>query len=98
MVGQYWLRIGDAGEYESFGDDLDAMAGMVSEFLFSNDAEDQQPKWCPGRFEIGGFTGHDYISCFVGDADANLVRSLMKAEQLVFETALKREIAWRSTF
>ncbi len=68
-----WLRLGDAGEYQAFDGIADALesaeipAGKV-EFL-------------PYGFQVGDYSGRNYISFFWGDEKANPVRELTHAEK-----------------
>lgn len=80
---QLWVRVGDAGEYESFGDDLDALVDYLNELQVGT-----VTGWVdtgPGvGFTTPNYHGLDFISCFWGDADGNLVAPLtcLEANQL----------------
>lgn len=66
-IPRFWLRLGDNAEHESF-DDLSEMAERL------NDIPVRLPYiWRDLGFEADGFTGHNYVSCFVGDGDAQPV-------------------------
>lgn len=72
-----WLRLGDYGDYEEFGQDFDALglrlleAGIgPREFFVMRD----------GGFETRGFVGENYISLYWGDAESNFVRNLTSEE------------------
>lgn len=71
----FWMRLGDAAEYESFDS-----IGDVAERLRENGVK-SITAWREGGCYAPGFEGNNYISLYVGDADANLERSLTPAEQ-----------------
>lgn len=80
MSEQLWARAGDAGEYEPFGNDLDA----VIEYL--NDVRaGAATGWIDGGMGVGmetvNYWGQDFISLYWGDRDANLVRALSAEER-----------------
>ena len=88
MSAQLWLRVGDAGNYENFGDDLAALldylndlnAGTVTGWIDAG----------PGvGFATPNYHGHDFISLFWGDAHADLVRPLDNAERAAVEAGLE---------
>lgn len=86
MAGNLWLRIGDGGEYEHYGQDFSAAAGVLREFGAS------PPLYWRGMgFECDQFRGNDYVSCFWGDDDAQPIRDLDREER----EALQRAIAGR---
>lgn len=79
---QLWLRLGDNAEYETFGDDFDALANMLKE------AGIRLPiVWSNGLhgFESSGFTGRDYVTLFWGDKDRNFEKDLDKKQQELVE-------------
>jgi hypothetical protein len=63
---ELWVRIGDGGEYESFGDDLDAAIGLLNEC-----GAGQVTDWRQGGCDTVNFWGHDYISLYWGNSEAN---------------------------
>ena len=74
-----WLRLGDMSEYEAFGDDLYA----VADALLCSGVEDITRR--QGGIEASGkeycqFLGHNYISLFWGDTDAQIIRELNNKE------------------
>ena len=77
MSEQLWLRVGDAGDYEDFGDDLDALLDYLI------DAG-------PGvGFATPNYHGYDFISLFWGDAHADLLRPLDNTERAAVEAGLQ---------
>lgn len=73
----FWLRLGDAGDYESF-DSLASVADHLAEFnvyIFRRFV---------GTYGVGieapGFTGMNMISLYFGDAEAQLVRPMDNSE------------------
>jgi hypothetical protein len=82
-----WVRVGDAGEYEPF-DDLDVALCYLNELNAGN-----VTAWIDGGpgigFETPNFHGYDFISCFWGDADANLIRQLNAMERAAVESSLE---------
>ena len=87
MIEQLWVRVGDAGEYESFGNDLDALLDYLNDLSVG-----QVDHWIdsgPGvGFATPNYHGYDFISCYWGDANANLVRPLNGAERAAAEAGL----------
>jgi hypothetical protein len=88
MSAQLWLRVGDAGNYENFGDDLAALldylndlnAGTVTGWIDAG----------PGvGFATPNYHGYDFISLFWGNAQADLVRPLNHAERAAVEAGLE---------
>jgi hypothetical protein len=91
-----WLRLGDGGGYEDFGQDLGAVADALAEVgVVASEIE-----WLAGPpdpvayaaehglvflplagLRTPAFCGNDYVSLFWGDGDGNLVRPLDPAEQ-----------------
>jgi len=81
-----WIRTGDTGEYESFGNDFGALVEHLQE-LHAGPVE----SWIDGPgvgFATANFPGHNLISCYWGDADADLVRPLDAAERAIVEAGL----------
>ncbi len=60
-----WVRVGDAGEYERC-DDLDDAIAYLNELRVG-----KITGWVQSGFETENFYGHDYVSIFYGDDDAN---------------------------
>jgi len=87
MNEQLWIRIGDAGDYEPFGDDLMALCGYLN-----NCGAGLVTDWVDVGVGIGfatqNYWGNDFISLFWGDADANLVRPLDAGERAAIEASL----------
>lgn len=79
---QIWLRVGDAGYYENY-DDIPAAAEALNEYGI-----DGVDGWVRGGFEFGPARGHDYISCYWGDEDADLIRELNEQEKTELAKAL----------
>jgi hypothetical protein len=81
-----WARVGDSGEYEEFSD-LDKLinhfnplsVGRVTHWINSG----------PGvGFTTENFHGYDFISCYWGDDNADLIRPLDNAERRRLESEL----------
>jgi hypothetical protein len=84
---QLWVRVGDAGEYESFDSLGDALAHL-------NDLSvGQVDHWIDGGPGVGfatpNYHGHDFISLFWGDDDANLTAHLDADERSDVEAGLE---------
>lgn len=82
-----WLRMGDASEYEGFGDDFDALTDAIREyFAESRTLDDYRPAMSRGVRGTGtvfiapAFLGHNHVSLYWGDADAGYLRDLTDAE------------------
>lgn len=71
-----WLRLGDSGEYEEFGDDMTPIMDVLKE----NGIKKDDVRQIKGGLEASGFTRDNYISLYWGDADANFVREISKTE------------------
>ena len=78
-----WLRIGDSGEYEKYGTDLDAVASVLHE------CHVELPfRWNQYGFASETFSGANDISLFWGDKDGNPIRDLSAQEKKDLETAV----------
>ena len=74
-----WVRLGDMSEYEDFGQDLFA----VAESLASHGVDRITRCQCGVQASGKGycqFYGHNYISLFWGDKDAQIRRELNRSE------------------
>jgi len=60
-----WVRVGDAGEYERYDDLYDAIE-YLNELRVG-----KITRWVQAGFETENYHGHDYVSIFYGDDDAN---------------------------
>jgi hypothetical protein len=82
-----WIRIGDAGDYASFTD-LDAAIDDLN--MMEVGTVDY---WLDGGVGIGfatwNYHGHDFVSFFWGDAEANLIRALNADEKAYTENNLE---------
>jgi len=82
------MRVGDAGEYESFGDDLGAALDYLNELRAG-----EATGWVLGGIGVGletvNYWGYDFVSLFWGDADANLIRALDDQERATVEAGLE---------
>ena len=80
------IRLGDMGDYETFGHDLDAAGLALREGGVRLPLE-----WFVSGvgFQCGGYEGHDYVSCFWGDEDGNLTRALNEQEQEELAAAIE---------
>lgn len=83
---RFWLRVGDAGEYESFGT-LDEAIAYMNELHVG-----KVTGWVEGGPGVGletvSYWGLDFISLFVGDRHASLVRRLNPDERAEVEYRL----------
>jgi len=83
----YWIRCGDQGDYQAV-DDLDAVIDSLNEWRVG-----EVTGWVEGRIGVGVETeqcyGYDFISLFVGDEEANLVRPLNAWERDRVEAGLE---------
>ena len=84
---QLWVRVGDAGDYNAFGDDFTALVDYLNELSVG-----QVEQWIDRGFGIGFITpnyhGRDLVSLFWGDREGNLVRPLNINEREIIETGL----------
>jgi hypothetical protein len=71
----FWVRVGDAGDYQSF-DDLADLIDYLNELNVGT-----VWNWIDAGFTTENFYGLDYISLFVGDRDANHDRDLTQDER-----------------
>jgi hypothetical protein len=82
-----WVRVGDAGEYESF-DSLDDALDYLNELKAG-----EVTGWVAGGVGVGietvNYHGYDFISLFWGDDDANLTAHLDANERLDVEAGLE---------
>lgn len=83
MRQHLWVRVGDAGDYQNFGDDLDALLDYLC-----NLSVGAITSWVPAGFATPNYWGRDYISLFWGDANADLIRQLDATERVAIETGL----------
>jgi hypothetical protein len=82
-----WIRVGDAGEYEAF-DSLEEALACLNE-LRVGEVTGWTDGPCAVGFETPNFWGRDCVSCFWGDADANLIRPLDGTERTLMEANLE---------
>lgn len=76
-----WLRVGDGGDYHSF-DDIDAAV----EFLNSIGVGRIEGWTKAGAgFTTCNYWGHDYISCYWGDKNAQLISGIVPADRDAFD-------------
>ena len=82
----YWIRIGDASEYESFETLAEAIA------LLNECGVGQVDHWVDSGMGIGidtpNFHGRDFVSLFYGDSAAQPVRHLTRWEKAFVESQL----------
>jgi len=77
-----WVRVGDAGEYESF----DSIANAL-EYL--NELKvGKVTSWRDFGFNTPNFWGQDYISIYHGTLDANTSGELTSNEKVTLESGL----------
>ena len=78
-----WIRVGDMGDYQAF-DSLDEVVDYLSELGVG-----RVDHWRAAGVETVNYWGHDYISLYHGDTDANLVSDLLPDERALVEDALR---------
>lgn len=83
-----WLRIGDGGEYEKFGDDFDALADALYEGSVPADGFAWRADGT--GFETPNYPGQNYVSLFWGDEQGNLVEPLSIDERRDVEARLRK--------
>ena len=81
-----WVRVGDGGEYEQHGQDLDA----VIDVLFEAGVRGDDLQWAHGCLATEVYAGQNYISLFWGDANSNIVKGLTKVQQAEIKRKLLR--------
>lgn len=74
-----WMRFGDVGDYEHY-DGFDDAAEAAVEFGIT-----EITGWTRGGFTAPGFEGHNYVSMYWGDADAEKDADLTGSERKKFE-------------
>jgi hypothetical protein len=77
-----WVRVGDAGEYESFDSIADAL-DYLNELNVGKVAG-----WRALGFNTPNFWGQDYISIYHGTADADALGELTADEKATLESGL----------
>ena len=87
-MNRLWTRLGDTGEYEEWGSDLAAVAGILVEARI--DPHEMHQIRC--GLVCPGFEQANYISLYWGDEDANMLADLSREE---FQE-LKRAMAWET--
>jgi len=82
-----WVRVGDAGEYESF-DSLDDALDYLNELKAG-----EVTGWVDGGAGVGietvNYHGYDFISLFWGDDDANLTAHFDADDRVEVEAGLE---------
>jgi hypothetical protein len=89
IQGAFWLRLGDQGDYEPYKD-IQELAAYLKEY----DAQLEVGPilgWVEGGFETEFFSGNNYVSVYVGDDNADLLRELSPREKRKVEKVLERE-------
>lgn len=82
---QLWIRVGDAGEYESFGDDFDALTDTLYEASVVAD----DIVWIEKGLQTSNYPGQDYISLFWGDGRSEPIRDLTFEERRMVVSNLR---------
>jgi len=86
MTEHVWVRVGDAGEYEQFGD-LGAAFDYLNELSIG-----EVEGWLDGPHVIGietpNYWGDNCVSIFWGDSEGNLIRPLDRTERILTENTL----------
>lgn len=82
----FWIRVGDQGDYQPV-DDLDAVIDNLNEWRVG-----EVTAWVDSGIGVGLETttchGYDFISLFVGDDQANLIRPLNAEERAAVEAGV----------
>ena len=86
-VNRLWTRLGDTGEYEEWGSDLTAVAGILVEARI--DPHEMRQIRC--GFVCPGFEQANYISLYWGDEDANMLAHLSREEFQELKGEMTRE-------
>ena len=83
-----WIRCGDADNYNDFGDDFDDAAEYLQILGVTG------PLVRCGLYGVSarGFTGHNYISFYWGDNDAQPEREVTNKELAKFNAHLLDQI------
>lgn len=85
-----WLRLGDAGNYRSFDSIEEVDLGTTFE------RGDEFDGWVPAGFRVSpDYLGNNYVSCYWGDANANLVRELNAEERTLVESLVAKAAGGR---
>jgi hypothetical protein len=77
-----WVRVGDGGDYARF-DDLDDAVAYLNELSVG-----KVNAWVSSGFATPNYWGHDYISCYWGDEQADMESLLLPDEQAYLEDRL----------
>jgi hypothetical protein len=74
-----WARVGDHGDYEPFNT-LDGAIDYLNDLSVG-----KVLRWVNGTYGVGvetvNYWGRNFISLFIGDCHADLIRPLNKAER-----------------
>jgi hypothetical protein len=88
MSLQLWVRVGDDGDYQSFGDDWDALIDYLNDLSVGT-----VTGWIDAGAGVGfqtpNYHGYDFVSLFWGDANADLVAHLTGRERATMEGRLE---------
>lgn len=90
--GNLWIRAGDRSDYEEFGNDIDAAAEHVAMFMDEPETFRKGKKY---GAESDSFSGHDYLSIFWGDDDAQPTKELSASELQKFNKAIQKHAGRR---
>lgn len=76
-----WLRIGDGGDYRSFSSIDDAIEYLNELQVGKIEA------WTKAGtgFTTRNYWGHDYISCYWGDGNAQLISGILHKQRVAFD-------------
>ena len=86
-MNMLWTRLGDSGEYEQWGADLVAVAGVLLEVGI----EPHEMRQIRGGFVCPGFEQADYVYLYWGDVDANMLADLSRDEFEELQREMTRE-------
>jgi len=81
-----WVRLGDGGDYENFGDDLSAAVDCLTEAGIN-----EINCWTQSGFEAPGFNGNNYVSFYWSDNKGNMKRVLSTDEKEQVEKLLRTQ-------
>lgn len=87
LEGLFWMRLGDGGEYTSFGD----IQELEDELRYYDEELGIGPvtQWTQYGFLTPEYKGNNYISIYFGDEEAQPLRELSPREKYTVEKTLE---------
>ena len=86
-VNRLWTRLGDASEYEEWGSDLAAVAGILAEARI----DPHEMRQIRGGLVCPGFEQANNVSLYWGDEGANMLADLSRDEFQELKREMTRE-------